>query len=78
MQNAKVRVKSTFCAFENDIFLCDWRTIFIKAYFAQGERIMRKQEQPAKLSNDEKIIDMYWERNPDAIYETDRKYGAML
>ena len=39
---------------------------------------MRKQEQPAKLSNDEKIIDMYWERNPDAIYETDRKYGAML
>ena len=39
---------------------------------------MRKQEQPAVLSNDETIIDMYWERNPDAISETDRKYGAML
>ena len=50
----------------------------MKAYFGQGEKVMRKQEQPAKLSNDEKIIDMYWERNPDAIYETDRKYGAML
>ena len=27
---------------------------------------------------DEKIIDMYWERNPDAIQETNQKYGPML
>ena len=27
---------------------------------------------------DEKIIDMYWERNPDAIQKTDHKYGALL
>ena len=37
-----------------------------------------KNEQEAMLSNDEKIIDMYWERNPDAIQETDRKYGNVL
>ena len=27
---------------------------------------------------DEKIIDMYWERNPDAIKETDHRYGLLL
>ena len=29
-------------------------------------------------AGDEKIIDMYWERNPDAIQETNQKYGPML
>ena len=28
--------------------------------------------------DDEKIIDMYWNRNPDAIQETAKKYGPML
>lgn len=28
--------------------------------------------------DDEKIIDMYWSRNPDAIQETANKYGPML
>ena len=27
---------------------------------------------------DEKIIDMYWQRDPDAIQETDHKYGRLL
>lgn len=27
---------------------------------------------------DEKIIDMYWKRNPDAIKETDHRYGPLL
>ena len=27
---------------------------------------------------DEKIIDMYWVRDPDAIEETDQKYGPLL
>ena len=39
---------------------------------------MREQEQSAVPTNDEKIVDMYWERNPDAIQETDKKYGKVL
>ena len=27
---------------------------------------------------DEKIINMYWQRDPDAIQETDQKYGPLL
>ena len=37
-----------------------------------------KSDQTAVLPNDEKLIDMYWERNPDAIQETDKKYGNVL
>ena len=37
-----------------------------------------KYQQTEMLPNDEKLIDMYWERNPDAIQETDRKYGNVL
>ena len=29
-------------------------------------------------TSDDKIVDMYWERNPDAIQETDQKYGPLL
>ena len=39
---------------------------------------MREQEQSSVPTNDEKIVDMYWERNPDAIQETDKKYGKVL
>ena len=39
---------------------------------------MDKREQPSLHPEDEKIIDMYWERNPDAIQETDQKYGPLL
>lgn len=34
---------------------------------------MKKHTTTQPLVADEKIIDMYWERNPDAIQETDKK-----
>ena len=39
---------------------------------------MEKNTATPPPSGDEKIIDMYWERDPDAIQETDRKYGSFL
>ena len=39
---------------------------------------MSKCEQSSSHLADEKIVDMYWERNPDAIQETDQKYGPLL
>ena len=36
----------------------------------------RTASQPSTC--DEKIIDMYWERNPDAIKETEHRYGPLL
>jgi RNA polymerase sigma-70 factor (ECF subfamily) len=39
---------------------------------------MNKQTTPRPDPSDEHIIDMYWERDPDAIQETDQKYGPML
>ena len=39
---------------------------------------MKKDTTTQLTAGDEKIIDMYWERDPDAIQETDRKYGAFL
>lgn len=39
---------------------------------------MKKHTTTQPLVADEKIIDMYWERNPDAIQETDKKYGPLL
>ena len=39
---------------------------------------MRKNKPANVLATDEEIIDMYWERNPDAIQETDHKYGRLI
>ena len=39
---------------------------------------MEKQTVTQSLASDQKIIDMYWQRDPDAIQETDRKYGSFL
>ena len=39
---------------------------------------MENHKSVQELANDETIIDMYWERNPDAIQETDRKYGLLI
>ena len=39
---------------------------------------MSKHTPLPMTASDEKIIDMYWERNPDAIQETDLKYGHIL
>ena len=39
---------------------------------------MEKQTVTQSLASDEKIIDMYWQRDPDAIQETDQKYGKLL
>ena len=39
---------------------------------------MEKQTEPQSLASDEKIIDMFWQRDPDAIQETDNKYGPLL
>lgn len=36
----------------------------------------RKTSNP--VASDDQIIDMYWQRNPDAIQETDQKYGHLL
>lgn len=39
---------------------------------------MDKEKTRGPMTGDEKIIDMYWDRNPDAIQETNQKYGPML
>ena len=39
---------------------------------------MSKHTIPQQIASDDKIIDMYWDRNPDAIQETDHKYGPLL
>ena len=39
---------------------------------------MEKRTMPQTAIGDDQIIDMYWERNPDAIQETDQKYGSLL
>jgi RNA polymerase sigma-70 factor (ECF subfamily) len=39
---------------------------------------MKKQTGTEGPASDEKIIDLYWERNQDAIQETDYKYGRAL
>lgn len=33
---------------------------------------------PQAFASDEEIVDMYWQRDPDAIRETDQKYGRLL
>ena len=39
---------------------------------------MGKRTTDRQTTDDERIIDMYWERNPDAIQKTDHKYGSLL
>ena len=39
---------------------------------------MDRHTTPQLFVSDEKIIDMYWQRDPDAIQETDQKYGKLL
>ena len=39
---------------------------------------MSKQEKRSLPTSDDGIVDMYWARNPDAIQETDKKYGQLL
>ena len=39
---------------------------------------MKKDTTTQLTAGDEKIIDMYWQRDPDAIQETAKKYGPML
>ena len=39
---------------------------------------MSKHTPPPMTASDEKIIDMYWQRDPDAIQETDQKYGHIM
>lgn len=39
---------------------------------------MNRQTTERSSASDEKIIDMYWQRDPDAIQETDQKYGPLL
>jgi RNA polymerase sigma-70 factor (ECF subfamily) len=39
---------------------------------------MGKDEVTRQSTSDETIVDMYWQRNPDAIQETDQKYGRLL
>ena len=39
---------------------------------------MDRHTTPQPFVSDEKIIDMYWQRDPDAIQETDQKYGKLL
>ena len=39
---------------------------------------MSGRKTPQAFASDEKIVDMYWQRDPDAIQETDQKYGRLL
>lgn len=39
---------------------------------------MNRQTKPQETAEDENIVEMYWQRNPDAIQETDKKYGHLL
>ena len=39
---------------------------------------MEKRTMPQTAIGDDQIIDMYWERNPDAIQKTEQKYGPLL
>ena len=39
---------------------------------------MSRRTTQQRFASDEQIIEMYWQRNPDAIQETDQKYGQVL
>ena len=44
----------------------------------KGGVFTKEYSERKAVFDDEKIIDMYWERDPDAIQETAKKYGPML
>ena len=39
---------------------------------------MSRKTSPQLFASDEEIIEMYWQRDPDAIQATDQKYGKLL
>ena len=39
---------------------------------------MGERTTPQQFVSDDQIVDMYWQRNHDAIEETDQKYGQLL
>lgn len=39
---------------------------------------MSKRREPRAAMTDERIIELYWQRNEAAIHETDKKYGRLL
>ena len=39
---------------------------------------MGRNTSPQSCASDEEIIEMYWQRDPDAIQATDHKYGKLL
>jgi RNA polymerase sigma-70 factor (ECF subfamily) len=39
---------------------------------------MSRKTSPQLFASDEEIIEMYWQRDPDAIQATDHKYGKLL
>ena len=39
---------------------------------------MKKSLTPNLFEGDDKIVEKFWQRNPDAIQETDSKYGRIL
>ena len=39
---------------------------------------MKKHLTPNMFEGDDQIVEKYWQRNPDAIQETDTKYGRIL
>ena len=39
---------------------------------------MSRKTSPQLFASDEEIIEMYWQRDPDAIQATDPKYGKLL
>lgn len=77
MQNAE-KYKSFFLRDENVRIPFLFPTNNYRDNFLKEENIMKEQSTQQVSTSDEKIIDMYWERNPNAIQETDEKYGALL
>lgn len=39
---------------------------------------MSKHTSQQSFAGDEEIVEMYWQRDPDAIHQTDQKYGKLL
>lgn len=77
MQNAE-KYKSFFLRDKNVRIPFLFPTNNYRDNFLKEENIMKEQSTQQVSTSDEKIIDMYWERNPNAIQETDEKYGALL
>ena len=43
----------------------------------EGGNMSKRREQQSVIA-DEQIIELYWQRNENAIQETDKKYGKFL